>query len=202
MSAPTRRSDQRAVSTHKAYRVDDRLSERKKTFEAMYRTHYYEVLGYARRRAPEDVARDVAADTFLVAWQRLDVIPDEPIAWLIGVARKTLANQRRSARRRVSLQARLENERQVAETRESVSDGPEETPVVIAFRRLPEKDQELLRLIAWEELDRGQAAAVLGCSRVALRIRLHRARSRLRSELQRLEDSELRGGSSAAVSPR
>ena len=183
--------------------MDDRLSERKQVFETMYRRHYYEVLSYARRRAPEDLARDVAADTFLVAWQRLDVVPDEPIAWLIGVARKTLANQRRSARRRVSLQARLANERQIAETLESAPEERREEPLVaIAFRRLGEKDQEVLRLIAWEELDRAQAAAVLGCSRVALRIRLHRARSRLLSELQRLDDSKVRGDPSAAASPR
>lgn len=200
MSAPTRRNDQRAGSKRKADRVDDRLSEQEKTFEAMYRTHYYEVLRYVRRRAPEDVARDVAADTFLVAWQRLDVIPEEPIPWLIGVARKTLANQRRSARRRVSLQTRLEMERQPLAS--APEERPEETPLLIAFRRLPEKDQEVLSLIAWEALDRGQAAAVLGCSRVALRIRLHRARSRLLSELQRLDGSSIRRDRNAAVLPR
>jgi RNA polymerase sigma-70 factor (ECF subfamily) len=177
-----------------AYRVDERPNERKKRFEAMYRTHYNEVLDYARRRAPEDVARDVAAETFLVAWRRLDVVPDEQIPWLIAVARRTLANHRRSARRRLSLHAKLENERHITEMLESDPHEQSDDPAVVtAFRRLPEKDQELLRLIAWEELDYAQAATALGCSRVALRIRLHRARSRFQTELQRL-DSSLRSG--------
>jgi DNA-directed RNA polymerase specialized sigma24 family protein len=52
-----------------------------------------------------------------------------------------------------------------------------------ALRALPEQDRELLTLAAWEALDYGQIAAVLGCSRNAVRIRLHRARARLTSEL-------------------
>ena len=52
-----------------------------------------------------------------------------------------------------------------------------------AFRRLPDADRELLTLVAWEGLDPGQIAAVLGCSRNAVRIRLHRARRKLASEL-------------------
>ena len=51
--------------------------------------------------------------------------------------------------------------------------------VAAAFRGLPEADRELLALVAWEGLDNGQVADVLGCSRNAVRIRLHRARARL-----------------------
>ena len=170
--------------------MHERPNERKKRFEAMYRTHYDEVLAYARRRAPEDVARDVVAETFLVAWRRLEAVPGQPVPWLIAVARRTLANQRRSARRRSSLEARLENETRVKDTAQpNRRDELDETPVTAAFRRLREVDQEVLALIAWDDLTYAQAAAVLGCSRVAFRIRLHRARARFGIELQRLESS-------------
>jgi DNA-directed RNA polymerase specialized sigma24 family protein len=43
---------------------------------------------------------------------------------------------------------------------------------------LPPADQELLALAAWEKLTTRQIAAVLGCSRNAVRIRRHRARRR------------------------
>jgi RNA polymerase sigma-70 factor (ECF subfamily) len=57
--------------------------------------------------------------------------------------------------------------------------------LVAALARLRPDDRELLMLIAWEGLDATQAAAVLGCSRQALDTRLHRARARLRAELDR-----------------
>jgi DNA-directed RNA polymerase specialized sigma24 family protein len=45
----------------------------------------------------------------------------------------------------------------------------------------------LLALVAWEGLDYGQIATVLGCSRNAARIRLHRARRKLAEELARVQ---------------
>lgn len=52
-----------------------------------------------------------------------------------------------------------------------------------AFGCLEEDDQELLRLVAWDGLTPAQAAQVLGCSPVAARSRLHRARNRLAAVL-------------------
>ena len=58
------------------------------------------------------------------------------------------------------------------------------------MRRLPQPQQELLALNAWEGLDYGEIATVLGCSRNAVRIRLHRARIRLAAELADPGDTE------------
>jgi DNA-directed RNA polymerase specialized sigma24 family protein len=74
--------------------VEPTLEER---FEGLFRQNYAAVRAYALRRAPHDVAQDVAAETFLVAWRRLDDVPDDALPWLYGVARRVLANQRRSA---------------------------------------------------------------------------------------------------------
>lgn len=52
-----------------------------------------------------------------------------------------------------------------------------------ALGSLPEADQELLALVAWERLDHQQIASVLGCSRNAVDVRLHRARRRLSEAL-------------------
>jgi RNA polymerase sigma-70 factor (ECF subfamily) len=52
-----------------------------------------------------------------------------------------------------------------------------------AVARLSDDDQELLRLVAWEELGREEIALVLGISRTAVRVRLHRARRRLADEM-------------------
>ena len=68
--------------------------------EALFDEHYSAVRTYARRRAPEALVDDVVAETFLVAWRRIDELPDDVRPWLLGVARKTLSTQLRSARRR------------------------------------------------------------------------------------------------------
>jgi RNA polymerase sigma-70 factor (ECF subfamily) len=68
-------------------------------FEGLFREHYPAVRAYVSRRAPYELAQDVIAETFLIAWRRFDDLPSDPLPWLYGVARRLLANQRRSAGR-------------------------------------------------------------------------------------------------------
>lgn len=60
-------------------------------FEDLYRSHAPRVMAYVLRRTEPAQADDVVADVFLVAWRRLDRVPAEPLPWLLGVARKQLA---------------------------------------------------------------------------------------------------------------
>ena len=79
-------------------------------FNTLYRTHRAAVLRYASRRSDPDTARDVVAETFLVAWRKHAAIPDDPDQvqpWLYGVARRVLANAERSAHRSHRLAMRL-----------------------------------------------------------------------------------------------
>ncbi|WP_238175690.1 RNA polymerase sigma factor [Kribbella pratensis] len=151
---------------------------RRERFEQVFATHREAVLGYLRRRTDSGHdAADLLADTFLVAWRRLDDVPLDPQTrpWLYGVARRVLANHRRGEGRRHALATKLRGELSDAEPVHPLLD---DTPAARAFRALPEQDRELLSLVAWEELDTGQIATVLGISRNAVRIRLHRARKR------------------------
>jgi RNA polymerase sigma-70 factor (ECF subfamily) len=50
---------------------------------------------------------------------------------------------------------------------------------MMAFRTLGEKDQEVLRLHAWEGLAGKALAVALGCTTGTAAVRLHRARRRL-----------------------
>jgi RNA polymerase sigma-70 factor (ECF subfamily) len=61
--------------------------------------------------------------------------------------------------------------------------------LVQALRRLPEPEREALRLVGWDGLDLAGAALAMGCSRLAMAMRLHRARRRLESELRRIDDA-------------
>jgi RNA polymerase sigma factor (sigma-70 family) len=155
-------------------------------FRAVYDANYRRVLGYVlRRTATREDAEDVVAETFLTAWRRLEQLPPGCGArpWLYGVARKALANHRRGELRRDRLSGRLHGDSRMPSPHPANADR-EVAWVGAAFARLGDDDRELLALAAWEGLDPGQIAAVLGCSRNAARIRLHRARRRLAHELR------------------
>jgi RNA polymerase sigma factor (sigma-70 family) len=161
-------------------------TERRHRFEELYAAHRVPVLGYALRRTDNtDDAADVLAETFLTAWRRLDEVPggDQAKLWLYGTARRVLANHRRGERRRLALADRLKAELAASYRQADYAVGVAE--IAAAFRRIPLADQELLALAGWEGLDPGQIATVVGCSRNAARIRLHRARRRLAAELDR-----------------
>jgi len=149
--------------------------------ETLFCDHFSAVRSYARRRAPESMVDDVVAETFFVAWRRIDDLPDDVRPWLLGVARKTLSTQLRSARRRTSLVEKLS----AAEPRGAFSqvDGPD-MGLIGALQRLSATDQEILALSAWEELRPREAAVVLGVSPAWYRVRLHRAKRRLLRELE------------------
>jgi RNA polymerase sigma factor (sigma-70 family) len=153
-------------------------------FERLYADCHAAILGYVLRRAenPDDAA-DAIAETFLIAWRRSEEIPggEERRLWLYGVARRVLANQRRGERRRFALTQRLSTE--LAHVPRPSEPTNALAGLTDAFKQLPESDREILALEGWEGLEPAQIATVLGCSRNAARIRLHRARRRLAEEL-------------------
>jgi RNA polymerase sigma-70 factor (ECF subfamily) len=147
-------------------------------FERLYARHGPAVMAYALRRADPDLAQDVVAETFTVVWRRFDDCPSESLPWIYGIARNVIANQRRSQRRQVRVVARI------VETLDLTPGGTGDA-IREALAALDRRDRELLMLIAWEGLSPREAAAALGCSANAARIRLHRARRKLERELER-----------------
>jgi RNA polymerase sigma factor (sigma-70 family) len=159
---------------------------RRDRFEGVYRDHHPAVRAYLLRRAEPELAQDALSETFLVAWRRLDELPADPLPWLLATARRTLANQRRAARRLGGLRERMAGR----ETAVAV-DPSEQVADAELLRRalatLSEADREALMLVAWEGLGRARAAQVAGCSRATFAVRLHRARKRLDRALFALE---------------
>ena len=160
---------------------------REDRFEELFREHYRAVRGYALRRAPGDLAQDVVSETFLVAWRRLDDVPDEALPWLYGVARRVLANQRRSADRGSALERKLAGTATNAVASDPGERAGEGEVLRTALARLSERDREALMLVAWHELSGARAARAAGCTRAAFAVRLHRARGRLAAQLDLLE---------------
>jgi RNA polymerase sigma-70 factor (ECF subfamily) len=151
-------------------------TERQARLERLFEQHYAAVLAYGLRRAPRAVAEDVASETFVIASRRIDDVPAVALPWLYGVARRVLANERRAETRRDQLTRALELVADPGRT-EAVEGAPKE--LLAALAQLAEADREALLLAAWEGLSSSEAAGVVGCSRVAMRARLSRARRRL-----------------------
>ncbi len=182
--------------------MTDGERERRRRFDALFAAYGSDIVAFCGWRAgsPSD-AQDAAADVFLIAWRRLDDVPngDAARAWLYTTARRVIANQRRSERRLVALRERLAREAATVVSEPSPL-GHEEALVQRALRRLPPRDREVLLLSEWEGLEPAEIAAVVGCHPVTARGRLHRARRRFRVAFEELRDAH--GRAPAVVSLR
>jgi RNA polymerase sigma-70 factor (ECF subfamily) len=148
---------------------------------AAFEQHSTRVLAYALRHTDPATAHDVVADVFLVAWRRIDDMPDEPLPWLLVVARNFLHNRRRSATRQQRLADKIGRLEEAARTAPGAEETAVERASVLAvLGELSDAEREALLLVAWDGLAPAAAAVVAGCSHHAFEVRLHRARARLR----------------------
>ena len=160
----------------------DRVNDSLWQFERVYHDCYESVHRYAARRVAPEAVQDVVADTFLTAWRRYGELKGEPLPWLLGIARRTAANNRRGGARRNALRERLSAQRPPA-VQSGVGDGDQRLATALAT--LSERDREALMLVAWDGLEHREAAVVMGCTTGAFTVRVHRAREKLERALTR-----------------
>jgi RNA polymerase sigma-70 factor, ECF subfamily len=149
-------------------------------FAAVF-AHLGLITAYSRRRGALD-PDGIAAEAMAIAWRRLaDVPTDDPRPWLIATARNLVLAERRRHR------APSEN----LDIADLPTDPDAPSPILdldpeleAALAALSPSDREALLLVAWEDLTPAAAAASLGMSAGAFRVRLHRARRRLLYELE------------------
>jgi RNA polymerase sigma factor (sigma-70 family) len=152
-------------------------------FERLYRTTYPRVRAYARSMTSSAAdADDVVAEVYLTAWRRqADITRGAELGWLFGVARRVLANARRSERRVGALRTLLGVQPRV--------DAPDPAELIddvvlrCALMALAPLDREAVVLTAWFDLSGADAARALGITPAAYRMRVARARRRLRAAL-------------------
>jgi RNA polymerase sigma-70 factor (ECF subfamily) len=164
--------------------------EAERQFRQLFDAHYRLVVAYARRRGRTlPAAEDIAAETFLVAWRRVGEIlpPPDSVPWLLAVARRVMANDRRTDIRRDKLLAGFAQLRPTTDpsTAHTIATTGHHKVVLDALAQLPAAHVEILQLAAWEQLTHSQIAVVLGCSTNAVAIRLHRARLALNAQLMK-----------------
>lgn len=157
--------------------VNDRETD---WFRGVYARHYPDIVRYGLRRLEgPDAAEELAQEVFLVAWRRRWQVPARTLPWLYGVARRLLANHWR-AQRAVPPSVKL-TDAVALDRHEGVA---RLVDVRAALCCLSDEDQEILRLVGWEQLSLGEAALVLGCGPATAKVRLHRARRRLTEMLR------------------
>jgi RNA polymerase sigma factor (sigma-70 family) len=176
------------MSSRKPARFDPHPAEvdEHSVITSLYERYAGHIAAYALRRTTRADAADVVADTFLVVWRRHREVPHEPdtLPWLYGVARRVLANQRRSGERRGKLHERLQSQFvEYDDDARHIEDTERFRRVATALSKLSDDDAELLRLTTWEALSATEIALTLQLDPSAVRQRLHRARQRLRRQL-------------------
>ena len=170
--------------------------DRADAFRRIYETHYRAVAAYAGRRASPHDAEDVVAETFLIAWRRLEDIPPESLTlpWLYVVARRVLSQRLRGARRRERLLSRLFGQPSPGPGGDPRQGSATDPAVHAALSTLRPNDQELLRLAEWEELTHTELAQLFNCTTATISVRLHRAHRRFAQALRSVEEQAKSAG--------
>ncbi len=166
------------------------MSDEEVRFAELYRRYGRQLNAYCLRRTPRSQAADAVAETFLVAWRKIEQIPEGEAAlpWLYAVAYRVVSHQWRYKTRSRKLVERLGG---LADVESPPPDvllvrSEEYRMVIKASSRLKAIDQEVLRLTLWEELSHADVAVVLGIEASAVKQRAYRARRNLANEYQKL----------------
>jgi RNA polymerase sigma-70 factor (ECF subfamily) len=165
-------------------------------FADLYGRYYRQVYAYCRRRTTSEHAEDAVAETFLVAWRRMDELPggEQALAWLYRVAYRTLGHQWRGLSRRNRLHRKLSSVgvEAVNPPEDDFLVRSERSQVREATSRLKPAEVEVLRLAIWEELPQPDIAIALDLNIDAVRQRLSRAKKHLTDEYNRLENRRIK----------
>jgi RNA polymerase sigma-70 factor (ECF subfamily) len=160
------------------------VDPREERFRRLYDTGRHRVIAYAMRRTSnhEDTA-DAVAETFAIAWRRIDDIPsgEREVPWLFAVARRVIANRLRGNSSQSAIVQRLAHQLALSAPGQDEPNS-DRLSAITALSRLSEEDREILMLVAWDGLSSQELGWMFSCSPTAARIRLHRARGRLNDE--------------------
>jgi RNA polymerase sigma-70 factor (ECF subfamily) len=161
-------------------------------FDVFYREHVEGVEGFVVRRVGDrERAADLTAEVFLAAInsaQRYRPGLGAPKPWLFGIARIVVAGDRRRSDRERAGEERLRGSALLdqddgAKLDARIDAAARSRELYRAMDGLPGGERAVLELVALDELSIAEAAAAAGVRAVTARVRLHRARRKLRAEL-------------------
>jgi RNA polymerase sigma factor (sigma-70 family) len=163
-------------------------------FAAIFDRYYRQIHGFAAQRLDRSLADDVAAETFLIAFDQresYDLSRSDARPWLYGIAANLIARHRRAEARQYRALARARTD--------VVSEGPADrlatrldaqanrARLMAALAGVSSVNRDVLLLVAWAELTCEEAAEALGITAATARVRLHRARKKVRAVLEQAD---------------
>jgi RNA polymerase sigma factor (sigma-70 family) len=157
-------------------------------FGIIFERHFGSINGYLRRRFDDELAKELTAETFFVAFDRRSRFNQsyaDSRPWLFGIATNlTYAHRRREQRELRALavttpefgvwiegvEGRVDAERMRGLLAQSLAD-------------LPTEEMNVLGLLVWAELNQAEIAEALAIPLGTVKSRLFRARGRLKAAL-------------------
>ncbi|SEE09096.1 RNA polymerase sigma factor [Ruania alba] len=177
-------------------------AEGRRRLTDLWEQYAHRIHAYAMRHVGPDRAEEVVAETFLVAWRRLEDVPGSGLPWLLVVARNTIRSDRRSMYRQRALTAELERLTKLTDHVASAETLVTERDALLrGLAQLSKNQREAILLVAWDGLTTTDAAAVAGCALGTFKVRLHRARRRMSRALDPTADPDAPNASVAALFP-
>lgn len=160
----------------------------------MYRANVDAVTAYfARRTADPQLVADLTADTFVAViscFGSFDPRKGTARSWVFGIARHVYASyceaysQHQHKLRRLAGRRDLDPD-QVGELLERIDAERAGRDLIAGLAALPERDRTVIELVDIAGLEPKEAAAALGLTPGAVRMRLMRTRARLRRQAAR-----------------
>lgn len=174
--------------------VIERSWREPEAFAEVFDRYYPQIYGFAAERLGRSTADDVAAETFMIAFDRrdrYDLSRPDARPWLYGIAVNLIARHRRAEARQYRALARTD----VTEISEGHADRvagrldaqAHRGPLMAALAEISDANLDVLLLVAWAELSCEEAGVALGIPAATARVRLHRARKKLRAVLGQTE---------------
>jgi RNA polymerase sigma-70 factor (ECF subfamily) len=160
-------------------------------FERLYRANVDAVMAYfARRTRDPQVVADLTADTFvavITSFEAFDPRRGTARAWMFGIARRVYASYYEAHSLQQHKLQRLAGRRdlepdQVEELLDRIDAERAGRDVIGELAMLPERDRAVIELVDIAGLRPKEAAAALGLTSGAVRMRLLRTRARLRKQ--------------------
>jgi RNA polymerase sigma-70 factor (ECF subfamily) len=154
-------------------------------FTVIFDRYYRPVYRFVCQRVGRSLADDVAAETFVRAFERrssYDTSVESALPWLFGIAVNLLAHHRRSEARQLRALASLASTKPRADS-DGRFDDDVTARLVAGLERLDDYDRDVVLLYAWGELSYEEIGQALAIPTGTVRSRLNRARRKLRDAL-------------------
>ncbi len=180
------------MAGHNHGRVQLEIASDPDAFERFYREHVEAVQRFVARRVGDPyLAADLTADVFVAAIESAGSYRrnrGRPIAWLFGIARNVVADERRRTARRLRVATRFEgrdlvDEEDLAALHARIDAESAARSLYAELARVSDAERAVFELVAIDGLTVAEAARALGINPVAARVRYHRARRSLQGRL-------------------